>query len=107
MKTTAISEKFLNSISLIKKSSLTEQKKATDIISKIYPGDNRLNECLQAIQEFKDGKISREQLNEKRREAAYAAYTYSADGNTCFARDAYAAANIALRLITPLYKFIK
>ena len=52
-----------------------------------YPGDLRVRECIEATKLYLEGKISREQLMEKRRAAA-AAYAAAADA---YAADAYAA----------------
>ena len=69
-----------------------------------YPSDNRIKDCLQAIEDFKIGKITMDILREKRNKAyaAYAAASAAAnaadaavDANAANAADAaaYAAAN--------------
>ena len=57
-----------------------------------YPNDSRIKDCLQAIKDFKNGKITIEILNEKRH-AAYAAYTAAAaaDADASYTADAAAA----------------
>ena len=78
-------------------------KDVSGIFNKRYPNDNRVNECLQAIQDFRDGKIKRGELWNKRAAAAaaYAAYAaadaaaYAAAAAADAADAAYAAAAAA------------
>jgi hypothetical protein len=69
-------------------------KSVASIFNEKYPNDNRVNECLQAIQDFKDGKISRDELWGKRRAAADAADAADAAAAAAAAA-AYAAADAA------------
>lgn len=76
---------------LVRKCELTNKEKAeltyelASVVLPIFeakrPGDSRVKECLEAIQQFKLGKIDRDQLLIKRHAAAAAAvtaYSYAA-----------------------------
>jgi hypothetical protein len=68
---------------VVRKTELTNDQKAdlayrlalsvAEIFNKKYPNDSRVNDCLQAIQDYKAGKIDISVLREKRAAAAYAA----------------------------------
>lgn len=87
---------------LIRKCELTlDQKKqlaydlalvVLPIYEKKYPDDKRVRECLEAILKFKNGEIDRNELLEKRRAAAAAAYAAYAAAAADYA---YAAADAA------------
>ena len=57
-----------------------------------YPNDKRVRECLDAIDDFNAGKITRDDLLAKRRDAAYAAVAADADADADAAAAAYAVA---------------
>jgi hypothetical protein len=98
---------------LIRKTQLTPQQKAelayrlagvvSELFNKKYPNDSRVNDCLQAIQDFKAGKIDISVLREKRAAAdaaadaaaAYAAAYAAADAAAAAYAAAYAAADAA------------
>jgi hypothetical protein len=48
-------------------------KSSLDIYENIYPDDKRVHQCIEAIELFIDGKITREELSVKRRAVADAA----------------------------------
>lgn len=66
---------------------LRAAKLVLPIYEEKYPDDKRVRECLEAIDLFNEGKITRDELLEKRRAAAAAA---AADAYDAYDADAYA-----------------
>ena len=75
-------------------------KSVVSIYNAKYPNDTRVSDCIAAIELFREGKITREELLTARRAAA--AYTDAA-----YTAYAYAAAADANKLLTVLKDFIK
>ena len=91
---------------LVKKTDLTiDQKKefalllaksVIEIYNKKYPNDNRVSDCIDAIELFNSGKITIDELRNKRNSAADAYYAaYAADAAVAAAAEASASAAAA------------